>query len=136
MTENQLNQRMELRLKGLLPGFIIMKHNERAKSGWPDFSIVGMGSCSQWEVKLADPTFDSPGIQELTCQRLAVAGYCRYIIFDFREPEHPITLIVHPKDIKCWSKPESREQLSVGLAFNMIAQHIRAAHSAIPYLPR
>jgi hypothetical protein len=135
MTENQLNQRMELRLKGLLPGYVIMKHNERAKSGWPDFSIVGNGACSQWEVKLADPTFDSPGIQELTCQRLAVAGYCRYIIFDYRDALNPNTLILHPKDIKVWAA-NTHERFSVGLAFNMIADYIKTAHMAIPYVPR
>jgi hypothetical protein len=134
ITENDLNQRLELRLKGLLPGYVVMKHNERSKSGWPDFSIVGQGTCSQWEVKLADPTFDSPGIQELTCQRLAVVGYCRYIIFDYREPNDPRTLIVHPKDIKKWLS--ERERFSVGLAFNMIAEHIRMAHAAMPYVPR
>lgn len=137
MTENDINQRMEKRLKELLPGFVIMKHNERAKSGWPDFSIVGMGSCSQWEVKLADPTFDSPGIQELTCMRLAVAGYCRYIIFDIRDgQDNPNTLIVHPKDLKQWNAPDKRERFAVGFAFNMIAESIRSAHEAIPYIPR
>lgn len=136
MTENQINQRMEKRLKELLPGFIVMKHSDRSKSGWPDFSIVGMGTCSQWEVKVADPTFDSPGIQELTCMRLAVAGYCRYVIFDLRHSSNPNTLIIHPKDLKEWYKPEHVERFSVGLAFSMIAEHIRTAHSSIPWVSR
>src|SRR5687767_5806015 len=134
MTENDLNDRLRKKLELLLPSYLIMKHSDRAKSGWPDFSIVGRGVCSQWEVKLADPEFESPGIQELTCQRLAVLGYCRYIIFDYREPNDPRTLIVHPLHIKEWVT--QRERFSVGLAFKMIADAIQAAHSAMPYVPR
>jgi hypothetical protein len=134
MTENDLNIRLRRKLEILLPGYIIMKHSDRAQSGWPDFSVVGRGMCSQWEVKLADPDFESPGIQELTCQRLAVAGYCRYIIFDFRITESPCTSIVHPVNIKDWKL--ERERFSVGLAFNMIAEAIRDAHMAMPYIPR
>jgi hypothetical protein len=134
MTENEMNDRLRKKLEILLPDYLVMKHSDRAKSGWPDFSIVGRGVCSQWEVKLADPDFESPGIQELTCQRLSVLGYCRYIIFDYREPTYPCTVIVHPLNIKEWKI--QREQFSVGLAFNMIAEAIRNAHMAMPYVPR
>jgi hypothetical protein len=134
MTENDLNKKLRENLDILLPGYVVFKHSDRAKSGWPDFSIVGRGMCSQWEVKLADPDFESPGIQELTCQRLAVAGYCRYIIFDYRIVSQPFTLIVHPLNIQQWhDKPE---WICPGLSFTTIAGAIKAAHMAMPYVPR
>lgn len=126
MTENTINRQLEEKLKPLLPGFVIFKHSDRARIGIPDFSIIGRNFTSWWEVKLADPDFDSVGIQELTCLRLAVAGYCRYIIFDYSVPAHPTTSIVHPKDLKNWKR--AREKMSVGLAYHMLSQHIRSIH--------
>jgi hypothetical protein len=83
MTENDINRKLSLEMsKQLGSDYWYAKLSDRSTSGIPDFVLVGKGNTSFWEVKYADPVFKNPGIQKLTCQRLARVGTCYYLIFD------------------------------------------------------
>lgn len=73
--------------------FVILEY---ATAGAPDRAIIGNGVTTNWEFKHGTPDFESPGIQELTCMRLAAQGHCRYIIW---QESPPCTLIVHPNHV-------------------------------------
>lgn len=77
-------------LKMMQPRYYVLHHSTRAA---PDYSISGDGRTTFWEFKHATPDFESPGDQELMCMRLALASFCRYVIW--KEPG-PRTLIVRP----------------------------------------
>lgn len=82
------------------PRFIAFKHADRFTHGVPDVSLTGNDFTSWWEFKVADPTFDLPGIQELTCKRLDSYGfYCRFIIADETSDR---LLVVRPREIADW----------------------------------
>jgi len=97
--EGELKSRFTKELKLQLPEFITLLH---ASAGAPDRSITGNKFTSMWEFKHGTPSFASPGLQELTCERLDVQGYCRYVIWmdaAIRVPQQS-TLIVKPSDIR------------------------------------
>lgn len=74
------------------------RHEDIRRKAIPDISLTGHKFTSWWEAKHATPTFFSFGLQELTCRRLAVAGYCRYIVY-FEVGCDLRTLIVHPRHL-------------------------------------
>lgn len=76
--EAELKGLFTARLKLELPNFVVLL---QGTVGAPDRAIVGNGVTTFWEMKHATPDFDSPGIQELMCQRLEVRGHCRYVIW-------------------------------------------------------
>src|SRR5262245_42456713 len=82
-------------LKSIRPSFVAL---EMSTAGAPDRSISGNRRTTMWEFKHGTPGFDSPGLQELLCMRLARAGHCRYVVWQERKKEAG-TLIVHPDDI-------------------------------------
>jgi hypothetical protein len=128
MTEHTLVKQLLTLAREELKGYVIQKHNDRAKSGTPDISITGREFTSWWEVKYADPTFDSPGIQELTCMRLAVAGYCRYLIYDNRY-SMPTTGILHPNNIRNWTgKMDDYEWVRDGIAHKSFIEYVKTLH--------
>lgn len=108
-----------------LPRFVVMRHEDRWTSGIPDFSVDGAGRTSWYEVKHADPEFDSEGIQELTCLRLAVASYCRYVIYyENKDGAEKRTMIVHPKHLHALI-PEASVP---GYSHAFVAAYIRRVH--------
>lgn len=81
MTENTLLGRLLKQLRTDWRSAIIFKHADRFRHGVPDVSITADGVTSWWEAKWANPTFDSPGIQQLTMKRLAAHTPAYYVIF-------------------------------------------------------
>jgi len=80
-----------------------------------------------WEFKHATPDFDSPGLQELTCMRLAASGHCRYVIWqESRHGSGKRTLIVHPD--KVHDKSLVHEDACVGFDHRWLVEYIRKAH--------
>jgi len=99
--EAQLKALLVAKVKELLPPFVVIAHTETFRAGVPDLSITGGGRTTWWECKHGTPGFASTGIQELTCLRLAIAGYCRYIIWsEAYDGTDKQTLIVHPRKLK------------------------------------
>lgn len=71
-----------------------------ATAGAPDKEVVDFGRTTRWEFKHGTPDFESPGIQELCCMRLAAVGHCRYVIWqETYEGTCPRTMIVHPREV-------------------------------------
>ncbi len=91
--EAQLKQQFTKELKRQLPGAVVLQY---ATNGAPDREVVYNGISTRWEFKHATPRFESPGIQELTCARLASLGHCRYVIW-YQRRDVKRTLIVHPR---------------------------------------
>lgn len=93
--EAELKAAFGRELARLRPEFVVLTY---ATAGAPDRSITGCGVTTHWEFKHATPGFRSPGLQELTCMRLAVQGACRYVIwYESASGQDKRTLIVHPQ---------------------------------------
>ena len=122
-TESKLLTPLLASLRKTLIWAVILKHADWVTAGIPDFSVTGYGLTSWWEMKYADPEFESSGVQELTCLRLGAAGLCRYIIFD----EHPIKLtrIVEPQHFKEW---RSNGITAPGFDHHFVQQTIQDLH--------
>ena len=137
----------EAELKGLfvaelrrqLPGFILLQY---ATAGAPDREVIGQGRTSRWEFKHATPHFDSPGLQELTCTRLASAGHCRYIIWcESPQGNQQRTMIVGPSQL--WSRRKEAQQGAVDArslipeawcsGYNMawLVEQVRKVHTSL-----
>jgi hypothetical protein len=83
------------------PGSVVIKHSDKATTGIPDASVTWNARTLWIEVKLADPSFTSTGLQELTCARLARAGRCTYVIYR-RDALGPRVALVPPDQIGRW----------------------------------
>lgn len=87
-----------------LPRFVAFRHEDIRTSGIPDIELNGNGRTTHWETKHGTPEFTSPGIQELTNQRLARQSHSRYIIW--QQGWYPTDLevmrvmIVHPDNVR------------------------------------
>lgn len=121
--ESGLKSALLKQMKILLPGFVVLAHSERVRSGVPDWSVTGAGRTTWWEFKHSAPDFMSHGIQELTCLRLAAAGYCRYVVWEERNGIKR-TLIVHPKHLKDLTS----ETWCVMFDHRWLVNEIRKAH--------
>lgn len=126
--EAELKSAFVAELKRQAPGYLILEY---ATNGAPDREIVGGGITTRWEMKHATPDFDSPGLQELTCMRLAAAGHCRYIIW--QETAHGTrqrTMIVHPRKVyerNGWLMDP--ETWCIGYDMNWLVEQVVKAHT-------
>lgn len=126
--EAELKSTLFDRLRQQLPTFYSF---QIATAGWPDRGIVGCGRTTFWEFKHGTPDFDSPGIQELTCQRIAVASHCRYVIWqENSKGTGARTLIVHPREVAgraSWNiQPEA---WCTGYNHDWLVKYIRKVHA-------
>lgn len=111
MTEHDLVRRQRELFDAELPrSFVVRKHADYATSGDPDFSITGNGMTSWWEFKHAVPRIKGTEIQRIKAQRLELAGYCRYVVFQRNGPV-AATHVVRPRDVGAngWFVPETLE---------------------------
>lgn len=116
-------------IRGMMPGFVLQLHQQVRGSGTPDLSLDGLARSSWWELKHATPDFKSPGIQEVTCCRLAAASFCRYIIF-FDNGHRKETQIVRPVDVRDRSDFNSiRVEFGwAGFNYAAVADFMRKVH--------
>lgn len=95
--EAELKSEFFAELKRQLPDFLLLA---QASAGAPDKALVGAGRTSFLEFKHATPDFLSPGLQELFCCRLAVQGFCRYVIWwEGASGLGKRTMVVHPRKV-------------------------------------
>jgi hypothetical protein len=113
------------RVRERRPDFWTIRHEERFNSGTPDISLTGNGGTSWWEVKYANPDVRGPGIQKFVLNRLAKAGYARYVIFAERKGVRS-TRIVHPRHLDAWV--ETYEWLVPGFDVEAALTEILARH--------
>jgi len=110
--------------------FFVMLHQDVRKSGYPDIAVHGNKLSTHWEFKHATPDFSSPGVQEITCRKIAMHAYCRYVIF-LEHGDLMQTWIVHPdrvykKDGKALRiKPE---QIFEGFDFARLSAFVHSIH--------
>ena len=131
--ENEIKQAYWQRFHELYPpsAYFATHHQDVRKSGYPDDSLHGFGKSSFWEFKHATPNFSSPGVQELTCARIARHGFsCLYVLF-FESASRRRTLIAHPRDVL--SKNGKLEHVSTldsfeGHDFDKLAAFMHAIH--------
>lgn len=108
-----------------VPSLVAFRVELPDRAGIPDIHVAGGGLAAWYEVKHATPTFESTGIQELTCLRLARACYCRYIIYhEDAQGQNKRTLIVHPSEIHSL-KPEEEAR---GFDHQFVVEFIRRKH--------
>jgi len=116
MTEATLKAGLVKALRQEMPWWVVIRHEDRFRSGVPDLSLTGNGRTSWWEVKFANPYFESKGIQHLTLLQLAKEGVARYLIYSIYEGKKS-THIVRPQSIDVWRA--DRESVVDG--FNHVA---------------
>lgn len=68
-------------LRKAFPSFVILRLEDRYTHGIPDVTIWGNRFASATEVKLANPDFDSNGIQELTMKRIKREAHSWYTVY-------------------------------------------------------
>lgn len=111
-----------------LPNFVMALY---ASAGAPDRTIIGNGRQTNWEFKHGTPGFRSPGLQELTCMRMATAGHCRYVVWlENYLDAGPRTLIVHPQKVHeraTWFL--EAEAWCEGFNQTWLVEQVRKAHS-------
>ena len=126
--ESELKAALREVLLAALPGFVLLQHAD-LRYGVPDWSITGFGRTTWLEFKHATPTFDSSGIQELTCMRLANAGNCRYVIWQ-ENGKCQRTMIVHPREVHRrtgWALQP--EKFCVGFDHRWVVEYLRGVHT-------
>lgn len=131
--ENELKIPVRNLLAVMAPGYLVFNHQDVRESGHPDWSISGDGKTTWWEFKHGVPDFDPHGLQLLTCQRLARASFCRYIIWqEGADGGNPRTLIVHPDEVRRARREKSwdlrAEQEARGFGPNFIVCYILGVH--------
>lgn len=123
--ENVLKASLLQQVKLDLPGFVAIPHQDVRRAGNPDFTLTGRHMTSWWECKHGTPKFDTFDLQELMMNRLAGAGYARYIIWhEQRDKTNRRTLIVHPKNISTLLP----EAWCVGFNFRFLTNFFRSVH--------
>lgn len=123
--ENDLKEDLMKVAKERLRGFVVLTLQDVASSGHPDVVANGGARTSWWEVKFADPVFESKEIQRLTMLRLAACSYhASYIIYE-EINEVQAVRIVHPKDFPRWS---TSGVVRPGWDHNWVVEVIRRVH--------
>ena len=133
MNEGVPKSRLVARMNEVLPHFEILRHEDQMRHGIPDISVTGLGWTTWWEVKYANPGFESEKIQDVTMWKLARAGYARYIIFYEPHPNDRKVCIAHPNevlDIKTGKKILTWQRRVVAEKFDytVIAQFVARIH--------
>ena len=109
VTEQTLKRGLMAEIKRHLPTAVAIRHEDRYTHGIPDLSLSLAGRTTWWEVKYADPSVRTKGIQHHLCARLAAETYCRYIVYQRGIPSgrtyRPRQIrVVPPADIDCWQR--------------------------------
>ena len=101
MNESTIKSALVKTLRLALPGFVVIRHEDRFTAGVPDISVTGHGLTSWWEVKFANPRLHSRDVQRLTALRLASAGVCFYVVYQLEDDMRRVA-VVHPHWIEDW----------------------------------
>ena|SRR3990167_5265793 len=125
MTEQELMSALLKEARARLPRYVIIRHEAGLTHGIPDFSVTGDNVTSWIEVKHATPNFKSKGIQELTMNRLALAGHAFYVVY-WEDPAFQATYIVLPPDIG--RPPEDWEICREGFNHQWVVEEIKKLH--------
>lgn len=125
--ERKLTGQLMERFKLLPRSFVVERHEQKITHGTPDICITGNWVTSRWEVKHATPNFKTKGIQELTMNRIALAGYAQYVVYWQKPNLGKRTYIVHPRDIG--KDPESEwKDFIEGFDHDFVLNRVKDVH--------
>lgn len=101
-----------------------------ASAGAPDRGIVCNGIQTNWEFKHATPSFACPGIQQLTCMKMAAWGHCRFVIWQEQRAHGNFdrTLIVDPSAVHDGSWPYNFLAECEGFNMKWLVAHVAREH--------
>jgi len=109
-------------------GIMALRHEDIRTGGIPDITTSGYGFTCWWEFKHGTPDFDSKGLQELTCCRLAHHSFCRYVVYlEEADGSNKHILIVHPRNI---GRLEP-EEVFTGFQHEMVTEYVRKTHKEL-----
>ena len=110
--------------KKKLLGFVVIRHEDIRTGGTPDLSVTGLGRTTWYEFKHCTPQCSKHQLQELICERLAAAGFCRYVVY-WEKGLFKRTMIVHPRNITSLIPEVS----VVGFNHQFVIDYIRQVHT-------
>jgi len=126
MTEAVLKSELVKQARESLPKFVIQRHEDRITHGVPDISVDGNKVGSWIEVKFANPTFKTRGIQELTMSRLSRATHAYYVVYaDVKGVRR--TYIVEPE--KIGSPMDEWGTYTTGFDHKWVVEYIKEVHN-------
>jgi len=124
MGETELKAKTRLKLKKVLEGSVVLRHEDIFTAGIPDFSITWNGKVCWIEAKHANPSLKGKKIQLVTMMRLRnQTEYCRYLIFHERKNIKE-TRIVEPVHVYRKEWMMSGESVE-GFDYDFVADYFR-----------
>lgn len=109
-----------------MPGYELIRLEDKFRHGIPDLTVTGFGWTSWWEFKYANPKCKKDGDQEYMLRKLDQKGYARYVIFV--EGEQRTTHIVRPLHYKEWMTTTMKLTVAE-FSFAALCQHIHKVHN-------
>lgn len=123
MTEHKLLAPCVKLMRSELPtGWVVVKHADSFTSGWPDVSVTGLRRTTLWEFKHGPKVKWANALQQLTCRRLAAAGYsCLIVLYQETEAERR-TVILTPDEVEVGA--------TIGFSHEFVVNFVRNLHVA------
>lgn len=125
--ESYVKQVLVRKMRELMPGAVIFRHEDRHIFGVPDISCSWNGVTSWWEVKHANPSMKVAEIQILRCSQLDKNGTkCAFIIF---QGDDDACNIVNPKAMRSWRKGTPSAFQCSGFDYTSVVEYIKEIHT-------
>jgi hypothetical protein len=129
VSEAELKQKLRDVLKASLRGVVVLRHEDHFTAGIPDTSITWKRRTTWMEAKVAEPSVKSLGVQKDTCERLAVMGYCWYVVYRLRRGVWT-TLVVQPAQIEDLDQVPG-ECVTDGINHQFVVEFIRRSYDSV-----
>ena len=129
VNEAELKQRLRDALKGSLRGVVVLRHEDHFTAGIPDTSITWKRRTTWMEAKVAEPSVKSLGVQKDTCERLAVMGYCWYVVYRVKGGVWT-TLVVDPPLVHDLDQVPD-ECVADGINHQFVVEFIRRSYDSV-----
>lgn len=119
--------------KLIMPGCVVLRHEDLFRAGIPDTTVTWHGRTTWWESKVSEEGAEPKDrkVQRVTCLQLAGAGVCYYVIFTVSKRGNLDiidTSIVHPREVVYGKWPYDPIVRWPGLAYRKVAEFIRSKH--------
>ena len=126
-TEASLKQALTKKMREVMPGAVIFRHEDKHIFGVPDISCTWGGMTSWWEVKYATPYIHVTEVQLLNCRKLDNRGSkCGFIVFQGKG--ELACHVVDPIDMKEWDRTTPGRFHCTGFNFTELARYIKGEH--------
>lgn len=123
MNEKELKDALVKQIRASLPAALVFRHEDQNTAGIPDISVTYKGLTQWLEVKYANPTVHSRGLQLVTCTRLHEVGICHLVIYEEKKGVKQ-TIIAEPK-VRVEQIVAPDECMTPGFDHNFVVMFIR-----------